>query len=118
MPAPSSTATAAHLLIRAAAQSPGAGARMQALLQRLRVRCGLEPDPGAGASASIDIRDLQGRRVLELREARPPLDLDLPAGTYHVSIAAGEQRRRYTIVLEPGACLELRVHATARALAA
>ena len=117
MPCASDPAAAARLLIRGEMPGPVMALRMQALMRRLRLRCGLPARPARASEANIDIRDLQGRRVLEVRAARPPLDLDLPAGTYHVSIDAGERRRLYTIVLEPGASFELRVHAPARELA-
>ena len=117
MPLPSHQGASARLAIRAAIDGQRTAARVQALLGRLRVRWGWAPHNAERAHAVIDIRDLQGCRVLELREVRPPLDLDLPSGTYHVSIDTGGQRRRYTIVLEAGTCFELPVHAPTRELA-
>lgn len=117
MPLPSLQGASARLAIRAAIDSHSTAGRVQALLGRLRVHWGWAPHHAQPTQAVIDIRDLQGRRVLELREVRPPLDLDLPSGTYHVSIAAGGQRRLYTIVLEAGTCFELPVHAPSRELA-
>ena len=114
MAAPGDPSLAARLSIRASADGAGGSAPVQRVLRRLGVHWGRGKPPAAGLTAVIDIRDLQGRRVLEVREARPPLDLELPAGTYHVSVVAGDQRRLYTILLEPGARFALCVHAAGR----
>jgi hypothetical protein len=118
MPCSSEPARTARLSIRAAADAARSAVPVPALLRRLRDRWGLVMHPAACATAIVDIRDLQGHQVLEVREARPPLDLELPAGTYHVRIDAGDRRRLYTVVLEPGTCCELRVHAPPGELAA
>ena len=107
-------AAPARLLIRAAADPPDSAPRVEGLLQRLQLRWRTAAQRTEPATATIDIRDLQGRQVLPVHEGQPPLDVELPAGTYDVSIAACDQRRLYTIVLEPGACFELRVHAPVR----
>lgn len=118
MPSSDPQGATARLLIRAASDSPRTAARVQALLGRLRMGWGVVVQRAGRVTARIDIRDLQGRRVLEIGEAQPPLDLDLPAGTYHLRVEAGGQRRLYTIVLEPGTCFELPVHVAARELVA
>lgn len=111
----SEPATAARLSIRAAVETPRTAVRVYALLRRLHLRCGLPGFAARPVTAAIGISDLRGRKVLELREARPPLDFELPPGTYQVSIDT-DRRRLYTIVLEPGACCELRLHPGACAL--
>jgi hypothetical protein len=77
-----------------------------------RLRAGLQHgDNPEQEGATLEIDDLRGRRMLSLQNARPPLEVALPAGTYHVSLRRGALRRRYTVTLEPGALFRLCVGA-------
>jgi len=62
---------------------------------------------GITQPALVRIDDLDGRRFFACADARPCIDLPLPAGTYHVSLQVGALRRRYTVVLEQGATVNL-----------
>ena len=55
----------------------------------------------------MQIDDLQGRRFFVTEDAQPPIEILLPAGTYHVSARQSTLRRRYTVTLEQGATLHL-----------
>jgi hypothetical protein len=97
---------AARLLIDAA----GAEAMPRGLATLLwqRLRAGLQHGDGPQPDgATLEIDDLQGRRVLSLHGAQPPLEVALPAGTYHVHVRRGALRRRYTVTLESGALFRL-----------
>ena len=73
-----------------------------------RLRAGLQHGEGAAhTGATLEIDDLRGRRVLSLHGAQPPLEVALPAGTYHVSVRHGALQRRYTVTLESGALFRL-----------
>ena len=56
----------------------------------------------------VQVDDLQGRSVFAAAGLRAPIDVPLPAGTYHVSVRLGERQRRYTVTLEQGATVDLR----------
>jgi hypothetical protein len=106
--------TPARLLIEAGedrAPPRGIGARLEDLGARLLGRSGQR-----GALAALAIHDLQGTPMLVLADLRPPLEVALPAGTYHVSVQLGGVRRRYTVSLAAGACFELRVATSSEAL--
>ena len=59
------------------------------------------------APISMQIDGLQGRRFFVTEDAQPPIEILLPAGTYHVSARQSTLRRRYTVTLEQGATLHL-----------
>lgn len=99
---------AARLLIDA--DSGHAVPRGLATVLWQRLRAGLQhAEVVAPEGATLEIDDLQGRRVLALQGAQPPLEVALPAGTYHVSLRRGRLQRRYTVTLESGALFRLRV---------
>jgi hypothetical protein len=105
----------ARLLIEAGEERVpprGIGARLEDLGARLLGRGGQR-----GALSALAIHDLQGRPMLVLADLRPPLEVALPAGTYHVSVRAAGVQRRYTVSLQAGACFELRVAAGVEAFA-
>ena len=87
----------ARLRIVAPASRPGGG--LQGTVERLRSLC-LSVHRAAPLRLRVD--DLQGRRVLELDDVGPLVELPLPAGTYHVRSQRGTRQRAYTMVLEPG----------------
>lgn len=59
--------------------------------------------------ADLAIEDRLGHRLLLFRGAQPPLEIFLPAGTYHVNLDTNGLRRRYTVKLEADSSFELRV---------
>jgi hypothetical protein len=73
---------------------------------RLRLRW---PRPAALATRAVVVDDVQGRQFFVCEDARPLIDLSLPAGTYHVTLRAGALQRRYTAALQDGATVELRL---------
>jgi hypothetical protein len=56
---------------------------------------------------TLQIDDLEGRRVHTVDDAGPLVDVPLPAGTYQVSVHLGTLRRSYTMTLLPGASFDL-----------
>jgi hypothetical protein len=107
---------AARLLIEAGeerAPPRGIGARLEDLGARLLGRAGQR-----GALSALAIHDLQGQPLLVLADLRPPMEVALPAGTYHVSVQLAGVRRRYTVSLAAGASFELRVATSHQALRA
>lgn len=65
---------------------------------------------GAGAPAAaciVQIDDLLGHRFLHAAQTLPLTEVQLPAGTYHVTVRVGTWHRRYTVTLEPGATVNL-----------
>jgi hypothetical protein len=81
----------------------GGGSRGGGILARALRRL-LHHDSGA---VRLRVDDLQGRQVFAAAGARVLVDVPLPAGTYHISVHLGEQRRRYTVALEQGATFDL-----------
>ena len=63
--------------------------------------------PGTPAAAQVRIDDLRGRPFFAAEQPATPIDVPLPAGTYHVRVDLGPLQRRYTITLEPGATFHL-----------
>jgi hypothetical protein len=55
----------------------------------------------------VRIDDLQGRQFYACDDVRSPIDLPLPAGTYHITVGLGQPQRRYTVTLEHGAAFDL-----------
>jgi hypothetical protein len=84
-----------------------------ALVERLRTRI-LPQARRRGAFCALEIRNLQGERLLALGELRLPLDVALPPGTYHLDVQSSGQLRRYTVTLEAGASFELQLGAIAQ----
>lgn len=102
--------SAAWLLIHAGAPESGPRKRgVGGLVCRLRAFCGPRHPVQDSEPAGLEIHDLQGRRILAVREACPLIEVALPAGTYHVSTHVEGTQRRYTVTLEAGASFDLRV---------
>ena len=59
--------------------------------------------------AGVRVRDVHGREHLVLDSLRSTVDIELPAGTYHVSVRLGSWRRLYTVTLESGRTFDLHV---------
>lgn len=55
------------------------------------------------------IDDLQGRHFYASDDATPPVAMELPVGTYHITIRMGGVERRYTVALDRGAVFRLRL---------
>jgi hypothetical protein len=101
------TLASARLLIRAGEDdSAGRGvlARVRAWLRSLLSR-GLRPNHREPTCVRID--DLEGRPLFASDDVRAPIDIRLPAGTYHVSVRLGPLQRRYTVTLQHGATVDL-----------
>jgi hypothetical protein len=99
-------AAASRLLIHAMGKNRRAHRSLDAFIERLRARV-IDGRRNVQTLLGLEIRDLEGHRVLALPDAGPLVDVTLPPGTYHVSTARGDTRRRYTVALEPGAFVEL-----------
>lgn len=69
----------------------------------------LAPDARRRQPLNVQVDDLRGRCLLCVQDAGPLIDLPLPAGTYRVSATLGPVCRSYTLTLEPGAALDLRL---------
>ena len=108
MQSDSPTSASARLLIRAGARREEAGA-LHGLALRLR-RCWRAVARRSPAlPAAVRVVDLQGRSFSIGEGDRLPLELSLPAGTYHVTARRGPVQRRYTVTLERGTTVELRL---------
>ena len=73
---------------------------LRALHQRLR-------HWGMGAPIRLWVDDMSGRRVLELEDAGPVVDLPLEPGTYQVTVHRGALCRSYTLTLQGNTCFDL-----------
>jgi hypothetical protein len=60
---------------------------------------------------TVRVEDLAGRAMLVTDDLCSPIDMTLPAGTYHVNLRVDEQHRRYTIALERDTTFHLRLPA-------
>ena len=61
------------------------------------------------ALSGLRINDLDGRSYFSADELPPVIDLQLPAGTYHVTVSHGTQQRRYTVALGQGVAVHLQL---------
>jgi hypothetical protein len=95
----------AHLLVHAG--EPRRDAARPSLWHRLARRVLRAPRPSARAPVHLSIDDLAGRRLLELDQVAPLLDIPLPPGTYHVTACQGPAMRRYTMTLAGTAAHDL-----------
>jgi hypothetical protein len=84
----------------------------KAALHRLRARVWHDRSREDRLPLTIRIDDLQGRRYAEIEELAPLINVDLPAGTYHVTAERGAALRRYTIKLESGGGFDLYLRLT------
>jgi len=97
----------ARLLIHAAhGEAPGRG-RFVAPLRAWRALVASLWGQAPAAHADVHVDDLRGRQFYAAEDARPLLEVPLPAGTYHVNVRLGDARRRYTVTLEHGATVNL-----------
>lgn len=98
----------AWLHIHAGAMASAAPSRMRAWWQQVCRLASSGGRPGAG-QLDIEIHDLCGRRVLAIVDASRTIALTLPPGTYHVGALQCGQRRQYTVALQAGSTVELRL---------
>jgi hypothetical protein len=110
--APSRVLATACLHIDVDAEPGSGGSRLAALLHCLHclLRAG---GRRPGGRLDLALHDLQGHRLLELRDARFAIDLRLQPGTYHLSTLQCGARRQYTVALDPGAVCTLRLQRSA-----
>ena len=57
----------------------------------------------------VRIDDLQGRQFYASDDDTSLIDVDLPAGTYHVTVHVGALQRRYTVALDQGATFNMQL---------
>lgn len=98
---------AARLLIHAENDFSQVGQRIEAALRRLCTRHASGGRHELRPALTLQVDDLQGRRLRSIDDAGPLTDVPLPAGTYQVTALRGHFRRSYTMTLEPGASVEL-----------
>jgi hypothetical protein len=58
---------------------------------------------------SLRVEDSQGSEWFSMENVGPQIDMMLPAGTYNVTAVMGHLRRSYTMTLQPGSTLDLRL---------
>lgn len=95
-----------RLLIHATVDEADPPWAVGALVRRVWAQVRHEPRNG-DALATLEIRDLQGHRLLTLTDAGALVDVVLPTGTYHVTTQVGENRRSYTVALQQDATTDL-----------
>lgn len=100
------TIAASRLLIHAAGADGRKGWSIDSFLQRLRARV-MDGARSDRPFLALEIRDLEGHRLLALDDAGPLVDVALPPGTYHVTTAFGAARRSYTVALAQGTSFDL-----------
>jgi hypothetical protein len=111
-PAPRARVDTARLLIHACdpPAPAGCGAFARAL-RRLAGRAWRGRARRAPLLRMVQVDDLLGRAFFASDSSRVavelPIDLPLPAGTYHVTVDGSGQQRRYTVTLEQGATFHL-----------
>ena len=104
-PAPAS----ARLLIHAVEDDcAGRGmlSRIRPLLRLLMLR---ELRPNRREPTRMRVDDLDGQPFLACEDVRLPIDMSVPAGTYHVTVRQGKLQRRYTVTLQDGATFDLQL---------
>lgn len=104
------TGATSRLLIHAHGKDANGVWRMGALVRRVWVRVwarAQHADRHDEALPLLEIRDLQGHRLLTLTDASTEVDVVLPTGTYHVTTQVGDERRSYTVALEQGTTTNL-----------
>lgn len=60
----------------------------------------------------MHLDDLEGRPLFASDDVHAPIDIRLPAGTYHVIVRLGKLLRRYTVTLQHGATFDLHLPLT------
>ena len=95
-----------HLLIHAKSDDGSNGWSVESLVQRIRAHV-LDGPRGERPPTRLEIRDLEGQRVLAIDGACTLVDVALSPGTYHVRAELTGTRRSYTVALEPGASFDL-----------
>ena len=106
------THASARLLICAGEDdSAGRGilAGVRSWLRSLLSR-GLRPNRREPTCLHVD--DLEDRPLFASDDVRAPIDIRLPAGTYHVTVRLGQLHRRYTVTLQHGATFDLHLPLT------
>jgi hypothetical protein len=101
------TYSPARLLIHADGSATIGGAIFAFSLQRLCSSAldALRRRPPLPTGVRVD--DLRGQQFFAAADVRAPIDVPLPAGTYHVDVRLGELRRCYTVTLEQGTTFDL-----------
>lgn len=112
---PAEPSSARLLIFRSERASAGTGllAALQARWRLLADRLGLRTTP---ARTRVRVDDLQGRRFYACNDATSLIAMDLPPGTYHITVRLGGLQRRYTVALDRGATFNLRLPADAARL--
>lgn len=100
---------AARLLIHVEGARDANRRPLQSALRWLLALCSDRARVKERLLLDVQIDDLQGRRVLAIQGPGSLIDVPLPAGTYRVTANFGTVRRSYTLALEAGAPLELRL---------
>ena len=101
------TPAISRLLIHADTVPMPRKTRFEATLCRLRRLYSHDVDNTEVAPLSVQIVNLQGRRVFDVESDAPLLEIPLPAGTYHVTAQCGHVCRSYTMVMESGTSFNL-----------
>lgn len=101
-------ACAARLLIHTGLEREVSQPCLAALMGRLRAFGRLRPGHESQVPG-LEIHDLQGQRILAVRQPSPLVEVFLPPGTYHISSRVEGVCRRYTITLEAGSSVHLRL---------
>jgi hypothetical protein len=98
----------ARLLVHA--EAVAAGTLFESALHHLRARYGGGAWRTPSSPLALQVADLQGSHLAEVRDAGPLTVFDLPAGTVVVTAVCGRARRSYTLTLPAGGAFELHLH--------
>jgi len=99
----------ARLLIRPSDPVPVGTGLLARALQGLHLLLARSVHGYAPIQTEVRIDDLHGEQFYVCSQARAPIDVVLPAGTYHVSVRLGAFQHRYTVTLNHGATFDLRL---------
>ena len=99
--------TMARLLVHALQAADDECGTLALLMRRLRPWARAAARCQQPALSGLRICDLDGRGYFSADDPPSVIDLPLPAGTYHVSVSHGSQRRRYTVALGRGVAFHL-----------
>lgn len=106
---------AARLTIHAGGEADATGRRVTSHVQRLRALYQDAIRHDDRAPLNIRIVDARGSLVLDVEDAAPKVDVDLPEGTYRIAVRLGRKHRRYMMTLMEGAPLDLYLRLASRA---